>query len=229
MNRVQSIVRMRLRDRWTSFYIPWLILLSSFAVNLFISYLINNQEPFYTGGLMSIFISIAILGAIHFAQTFPFALGMSVRRKDFFLGTAMAAVITNAVSAVVLCLFSLVESATTGWGVNMHFFNLAWIENFSVLGRFGIYMAVLLHLHFFGITVSSIFRRYGRAGLYVFFTALLVIFSGMSLLITHYQWWIGIGLWCKAHMIQIAWYSVLAVVLYGTVSYVLLRRATVQS
>ncbi|WP_028547278.1 hypothetical protein [Paenibacillus sp. UNC451MF] len=227
MNRIPAIIKMHFRDKWTAFLLPWAILLSSFIVNLFVSYLIDNQEPFYTGGLASIFISMTIIGAVTMAQTFPFALGLSVRRKDYFLGTTLAALIINVVSALLLSIFSLVEHSTDGWRVKMYFFNNPLVDTFNVAGHLVIYLVLLLHLHFLGFAISSIHRRFGPSGLFIFLAAVLVLFSSLALVFTHYQLWVGIALWFVGHFALFVCCMALVIFLYAFVSYALLRRATV--
>ncbi|GAA4832430.1 hypothetical protein GCM10023310_07210 [Paenibacillus vulneris] len=227
MNRVSAITTMHLRDKWISILLPWAILLSSFLINVFISYLINNRESYYTGGLISIFISITIIGAVTLAHTFPFALGMSVRRTDYFLGTSLAAVIVNVASALMLSILSFVEQTTDGWGVKMHFFNLPFMETFSILGHFVVYFVLLLHQHFLGFAISSIHRRFGPTGLFTFFAAVLVLLSALALLLTHYNLWVGIAMWFAGHLALFLCCLAIAAILYGLASYALLRRATV--
>ncbi|WP_282940649.1 hypothetical protein [Paenibacillus sp. RC67] len=227
MNRVSAIIKMHLRDKWISFFLPWAILLSSFLINVFISYLIHNQQSFYTGGLSSIFISITIIGAVTMAHTFPFALGMSVRRTDYFLGTSLAAILINVVSALLLSLLSVVENATDGWGVKMHFFNLPLLDTFNVLGHFVVYFVLLMHQHFLGFAISSIHRRFGLVGLFTFLAAALIVISSLALLLTHYKLWVGIALWFVGHFALFLGCLALAIILYALVSYALLRRATV--
>ncbi|MCS7464733.1 hypothetical protein N0M98_32055 [Paenibacillus doosanensis] len=226
MNRIPGMMKMHIRAKWTSLLFPWVILFTSFIINLFISYLINNQEPFYTGGLASIFFSMPVIGAVTLAHTFPFALGFCVRRRDYFLGTALAAVITNTITAVLLCLLSLVESATDGWGVRMHFFNVPFINQFGPLGHLIIYLVLLLHLYFLGFAVSSLHRRFGPGGLFMFLAAALILLSASALLLTHYRLWGPFALGFSAHFNLIVGCMALAILLYAFLSYALLRRAT---
>ena len=84
MNRISGVLKLHSRDKWSWIYIPAIILFSSFVVNLTVSYLFMNQEDMYTGGLTSIVIYLFVAGIIVVGKTFPFAIGMSIRRNRLF-------------------------------------------------------------------------------------------------------------------------------------------------
>src|SRR5690606_29405799 len=124
MNRTIGVLKMHCRDKWSWLYIPWIVCLGSFLVNRMVGYTISSQNEIYTGGISSIFIYLFVIGIIMPPQTFAFALGMGVRRKDYFLGTAMLAVLFSAASSVLLLILSQIEQGTNQWGVGLHFFYL---------------------------------------------------------------------------------------------------------
>jgi hypothetical protein len=66
MSRVVGVMKMHSRDKWAWFIVPWLVMLSSFIVNLIISAFIN--DPVYTGGIASIYIYMFVAGIIILAQ-----------------------------------------------------------------------------------------------------------------------------------------------------------------
>ncbi|MFK4996826.1 hypothetical protein ACI2OX_02705 [Bacillus sp. N9] len=68
--------------------------------------MINSQKDFYTGGVTSIFIYIFVLGILVVIQTFPFALGMSIRRKDYFVATTMMGVASSIGIGLIMYVFS---------------------------------------------------------------------------------------------------------------------------
>ncbi|MBM7716092.1 putative membrane protein [Bacillus thermophilus] len=118
MKAVFSIHR---KDKWIWLYIPLIILFSSFIVNLIVSLLINNDEKFYTGGVISIFAYVLTLGMIVVAQSFPFAIVMSVTRKDYFWGTALMGLTANFIIALFMSMFASLENMLNGWGNRFHF------------------------------------------------------------------------------------------------------------
>ncbi|MCJ8010288.1 hypothetical protein MUG84_00845 [Paenibacillus sp. KQZ6P-2] len=227
MNRTASIMKMHWRDRWIWIYTPWMILLFSFAVNLIIGFLAGGQENIYTGGILSIFVWIFVCTLIIQGQTFPFALGMNIRRTDYFVGTIVMGLLVSAGSAVILFLLSIMEKMTDSWGVNLYFFNIPFMNHISPLARFGIYFVVMVHVFFLGFIISSIYRRYRKTGMTVFFLALFLISSIVSMALTYYSLWGDLFSWIAHHYMELfIWLAPLSII-YALLSYVLLRRATV--
>ncbi|MFD0694643.1 hypothetical protein ACFQZT_11115 [Paenibacillus sp. GCM10027628] len=225
MNRIQSVMKMHFRDKTMWIITPWYIIAASFIINLILGYMINEKESFQTGSIVSIFIYTFIIGTVTLKETFPFALGLSVRRTDYFVGTVATAVAVNAISSLALILLSVIEKATNGWGVRLHYFQLEFLKGFSLVGVLGIYLIFLLHLYFLGLAISSLHRRFGRNGMYAFFTAVFLIGIISSFLITHFQYWTYISKWFVHHYMDLFWWQIPAIVCYLIVSYALLRKA----
>src|SRR5579864_123028 len=104
MNRMANVIIMHSRDKFSWFLLPWIVVGSSFVINLFIAALVGGNTAIYTGGLSSIYIFTLVAGAISVAGTFPFALGFGVRRRDYVLGALTLAVLVSAAWAILLVL-----------------------------------------------------------------------------------------------------------------------------
>lgn len=228
MNQITNVMKMHAKDKWSWIYIPWIILLSSFAVNFFIGVLTGGELPIYTGGISSIYIYMLVIGIIVLAQMFPFALGLSVRRTDFFLGTSGMIIMVSALIAIALFLLSQVEQWTGAWGVNLHFFHLPYLNDGSFIEQLLIMFTLLLNMGFLGFTISSIYQRFRRNGMFVFFGAIVLIFSALALLCTYYGWWMDIFHWLSNHTaFELAIWTVPVTIIYILVSFGLLRKATI--
>ena len=132
MNRTTAVMNMHWRNKTSWLFTPVLILGSSFLVNIVVAKLIDETDKFYSGGITSIFIYMLVIGSVSLVQTFPFALGLSVRRTDYFIGTAIIAFIICLIIAIMLCLLAYLEAdVTNGWGVKLHFFNLPYMSDGS--------------------------------------------------------------------------------------------------
>jgi len=227
MNHMTGILKMHYKDKWFWLFMPWIILLSSFLVNLVIA--IFMQEPMYTGGLVSIFIYMFVIGIIILVQTFPFALGLSLRRTDYFFGTSLMAVVTSAGFSLLLFLLSIVETQfTPGWGVQLHYFHLPYLNDGTVLEQLWIYFMIMLHMFYWGFVISSIFRRFGRSGLFIFAAVMFILYSVAGLLMTYYQWWVDLFNWLASHTaFELALWSMPLTVLYALLSFWMLRKSTV--
>ena len=176
MNRTAHVISMHSRDRLSWFLLPWIVVGSSFVINLFIAVLLGGTTAFYTGGLASIYIVILVTGAITVAGTFPFALGFGVRRRDYVLGTLALAVAMNAVWAVLLVLLSVIEAnVIPNWGVHLHYFHLPYFSNGSVVEQFWVSFTLLLFMFLLGFLPGSVYQRYRRAGMYTLFGVTAIV------------------------------------------------------
>ncbi|MBW5445596.1 hypothetical protein GE107_05905 [Cohnella sp. CFH 77786] len=231
MNRVAGVVRMHGRDKWTWLYLPWAICLVNFAATLILGVFIGEPDRFNTGGVFSIFVYVFISGMITLKQTFPFALGMGIRRADYFLGTSAMSVFVSAITAALLILLSAAEARwTDGWGIRLHYFHLPFFHEGPEWQQTVTFFLLLQSLFFAGFIIASIHRRFGRAGMYVFFSLLFLIFAFTPLLLSYYDRWDDIGRWVQANirsLNDLAPWMVPLIGLCGLGSYAMLRRSTV--
>lgn len=226
MNRVASVVKMHSRDKWSWFFTPWLVMLSSFIVNLFISLLVD--EPIRTGGIASIFIYMFVAGIVTLAQTFPFALGLSVSRKDYYLGTAAMIIITSIGSAAVLLLLALIENWTGAWGSGLYFFNVPYLSDGPLINQFTIPLVILLFMHFWGMMIAATHKRIGKNGMFIISAILLFIFTILGFLARQLNWYSTIFDWMgKQTAVDYSLWMLPFIVIFAGVTYLLLRRSTV--
>lgn len=228
MSRISSVTKMHIRDRFSWFYLPWIILLSSFAVNLIVGLLLNSNENMYTGGIVSIYIYILVIGMTVLSQTFPLALGLSIRRADYFWGTAAAIGIVSAFIAILLQVFAIAERLTDQWGLKLYFFNLPYLSDGSILTQLGISFIISVHCFFFGFMITCIHRRFGVKGLFAFLISLFLLSSIGVLLCTYYHWWGDVYLSIIQYSaLELALWTLPFSVMYAWLSYVWLRKSTV--
>ncbi|AJY77681.1 hypothetical protein VN24_12000 [Paenibacillus beijingensis] len=227
MNKTASVIKMHLRDKWTWFFVPSFVVSISFVVNLIVGAFL--EEPLYTGGLTSVHIYVLVAGMIVLPQTFPFALGLSVRRTDYFWGTAAAVALMGLATSLLMTILSIAEDKWTNhWGVDLYFFNLPYLSAGNALVELGVHLLLLLHLFFVGFVIASMFRRFGRNSLLIFFAAIIALGSCLSLILTRNRWWIDVFDWLGARTAfeLVLWLTPLTAV-YFLLSYMLLRRSTV--
>ena len=229
MSSITGIVRMHLRNRLSWFFTPAMMLCISFVITLFIGLLIGGDATTYSGAIASIYIYMFILGIITLRETFPLALGFSVRRTDYFLGTLVTIVAVSAAWAIALLLLAFIENGLTrGWGIGLHFFYLPYVSDGPFGRPLGIYFVVLLHMYVLGFVIGSIFQRFGRAGMYVFFTIVFLLCSVGTVILTYFRWWGRLfGSLAGQSAFTIALWLVPLIAVYAFISYLLLRKATV--
>lgn len=226
MNRVAGIVRTHLTDKWTWIFLPWVILSISFICNVIIGGM--SGDKIYTGGMASIYVYMFVLGIISIGQTFPFIIGFSVRRKDYFLGTAATITLISIASSFLLLLLGFIETQSDGWGVNLHFFHLPYLSDGPIFTRVWVLFSIMINVFFSGFAISCIHRKFGSNGLYLFFIVLSVVITFSSYLITMYGKWKAILDWfAEISVVQLANGLFVLTLIYVGISYLLLRKATV--
>lgn len=230
MNRISGVIRTHFTDRFGWFFLPWIIIMSSFFINLIVSGTIG--EEIYTGGLVSIHIYMLVLGIVNVVQTFPFIIGFGVRRKDYFAGTIASIAIISIAYGIVLWALGYIENDITGgWGTKLHFFHLPYISEGSAVGQIWFQASLMFHLFFLGFMISCIYRRFGRAGTYTFFISLFLLLTITAFLISFYEMWKDILDWFKYISIsatELASILFLISLIYLLFSHLLLRRATLR-
>lgn len=227
MNSIMPVMKIHTKEKWGWFYIPWIILPFSFFINLIIGIVTGGTEPIYTGGMFSIFIYMLIAG-IGTMQMFRFAIGLSVRRKDFYLGTMGMFISVSAGNSIVLLILSIAEKISGSWGVSLHFFHLPYLNDGSLIEQFFIYFILMMNMLFLGFAIASIFQRFGRSGLLVFLGVLFIIITAISFIFTYFEKWGTVFHWVAGHSaFGLSLWMIPVVLLYMFVSYLLLKRATV--
>lgn len=225
---IQGVINIHRRDRWSWLYIPSIILSSSFLVNLVISLLINNDEKFYTGGVTSIFVYMLVVGILVVAQTFPFAIGMSLTRKDYFFGTALMGLAANLSIALLMCIFAYLENMSNGWGNRFHFFHFPYLNEGTFFEQLAMYIILFNFLFFLGFFIGSFARRFGGKGLLIFGLAVFLIGSIVVLLFHQFLVWPDIFKWFGSQTAAGLSYWLLPFILISmAISFLLLRRTSI--
>ncbi|MDO9398564.1 MAG: hypothetical protein Q7T71_18630 [Herbiconiux sp.] len=240
-SRVTAVTRLHFVNRLSVFGVPWLILGFIFVVNLAIWWIIFSsvQDPGdrqdvqdglqYSGASFYIFVYMMVLGIQAVAMTFPFALGYSVTRRDFWLGTALSFVLLSALYAAGMTVLAVLEEATGGWGFGGRMFTTLYFGGSDLpwYGRFLLFAAIFLFFFFVGSAIATIYQRWRVNGMLVFFGALILLVVGGAALVTLTASWPAVGAWFAAMGPTgvVAW-SLVPTVLAALVGFVLLRRTT---
>lgn len=228
MNAISSVISLHLRRTEQVFGIPLAILGSAFAVNLIICFALGGKVTIYTGGLSSIFIYYLIAGTLIPGETFLFAIGFSVRRRDYFIGTMAFAIGLSVAWAIVLLVLALVEEKTSNWGLGLHFFHLPYVGDNAFFGQLWLFFIAMLTSFAIGFVPASVYRRFRMLGVYLFFGALMLPLSVFSALASYRGWWQSIFTWLFKFSAPMLGLGILPLTALGLLfSYVMLRKATV--
>jgi hypothetical protein len=228
MNRTLNVMRMQSKDLFSWLYLPWIIVGGNFLINLLTTGAIHDGDSTVsTGGMASIFIYFMIIGLIILNQTFPFALGLSVRRTDYFWGTVAVAGVAGLVSALIIVIMSAIEGQIGGWFQSFYFFRLYFISDHGFIGELWFYFSLIMHLFFSGFLISCLYRKMGGTKATVILGLLFIVFTVFSLMSTYNGWWADI---LKAIVdlgaIRIISLLSLVTVVYIGLSFSILRKTT---
>lgn len=173
------------------------ILFSSLLINILIFAAIGDVQPGgnKTGGLVSIYIVMAINFGVAMTQVFPFALGMGVTRRTYYLATSLVTMVSAFAYAVGLLLLKLVEGATSGFGVNLFFFRAPVIAVDNLFLQILVYAVPFLFLNFVSMFVALVYVCWGMNGFFSF-SAATIVAVGLAIAFVAWQGlWGEIGNW----------------------------------
>lgn len=128
-----------------------------------------------------------------------------------------------------LFLLSLIEAnLTNGWGLNVHFFHLPYLNDGSLIEQLWTYFALLVNMYALGFAIASVHTRFGTTGMLVLFIVATLVLSATALACTRFSWWAGIIQWFGQNSAtQLASWTALVTIVCILVSYMLLRKASI--
>ncbi|MET1043275.1 MAG: hypothetical protein ABWX59_04010 [Microbacteriaceae bacterium] len=204
--RIWSVVRLHFVNPFSSVILPWMILTFIFAVNYIIWAVIYNATDGasrqgvsdgmqWSGSTTFIFVYMLVVAVQSVNLTFPFALGYSVTRRDFYLGTSLSFLIYAAMYGAGLTILSLVEDATDGWGLGGRMFTVVYFSDGPWFERLWVFVATFAFFLFIGAASAAVYVRWKTNGILVF-TGILVLFIVAAVAqITLSEQWPAVGQW----------------------------------
>jgi hypothetical protein len=238
MNRIWNAARLNLVNRWTIFWIPLMILGFIWLVNLIIWWIISSSVTGsdrrdaldgtqWSGASFYIFVYMLVIAVQSMNMTFAYALGLSVTRREFYLGSALAFVLLSVSYGAILTALSYLEEWTNGWGVGGHMFTSLYFGSGAVWQRLFVFTAAMLFFAFIGAVSGTIFMRWRTNGLLVAAAVSVLLLVGAVALVTTTQSWPLVGEWFVAsgpHGV-VAW-TLVPTALAALAGYFILSRAT---
>ncbi len=197
MNRVLAAARLHLVHPLVMLGIPWMIVGLSFVINLAVWHLTpaGEESSSFTGGLASLYITVLVVYVQAFTQLLSFAMGVSLSRRTFYLGTALVALAQALGYGIVIAALAAVERATDGWGAGLQFWMpFPGIPDNPVLQAL-ITASIMLAFMFTGIGMGVVHKRWGANGLWILTLGAVVVLGALGVLITWRRAWGDIGSW----------------------------------
>ncbi len=230
MSRILQVARLPLVTWRGTFGWPWGILALSFAVTLAFFASIGDRIPAgqTTGGLASIYVLVLISASQSITQLFPFALGLSVTRRTFYAAIWLFVLAEVVVFSVLLYLLKLIEVATGGWGISLHFYTVPFLVEHNGLLQILVYLGPFILVSAIGIFCGVVLRRWGLNGILALSAAALLAGGAAATLITWLDRWRAVFDWFadqSAVSLFLGWPTLLGLVLAG-LGFVLIQRAT---
>lgn len=227
---IVKVVRIHALNRVQLVGWPWLILTLAFVVNLAVFTAIGptGRPDNVTGAIVSIYFAVAAAHLQSITQLFPFALGISVSRRAFYVGTLAVVCLQALVFGLALTLLCQVETLTGGWGLRLRFFGAGVLAQPDFFAQWAAYTVPFLAIAAVFVVGGVVFKRWGQPGIWVasFGTGLLV--AAASTLITVQRWWPAVGQFLagRSALGLIAGYPLVLAAAFGVLGYLLIRRAT---
>ncbi len=191
---VVKVARFHLVDRFSYTALPWGVLAFVFAVWLvLLASAGGGSRQVQTVAVVTIYLFFFIVGALSIFRSLPFALALGVGRRSYYAGTALLAVSLAAAYGLALAVLQVIEQATGGWGVGLHFFRVAYILPgpwyLTWLTSF-----ILLALMFsYGMWFGLVYRRWNLIGLLAFVATQVIVLVAGVVITSHVNAWPAIG------------------------------------
>lgn len=240
-HRIWRVVRLNLVNKWSTIWVPVMIMAFIWLINYLIWWIIwaatapaDRAHAFegtqWSGGASYIFVYMLVIGIQVISMTFPFALGYSVTRRDFYLGAALTFLLLAAGYALGFTVLSAIEEATGGWGLGGHLFTSIYFGDGGFFSRLFIVFVVMLFFFFTGSISGTLYMRWRMNGVLVAGAVLALIIVGAIALITFTASWPAVGDWfATMGPLGVATWLLLPTAVAAVAGYFVISRATPKS
>lgn len=227
-SRLLQAVRMQLMNRQTFFWVPALVLGGAWAITLLI-YLIaraaGGDDVIVGGGSQAPLWYFLVIGVQAMTLTFPFSQAMSLTRREFYLGSLIAAAVSGLGMSAIFVLLGLVEQATDGYGINGYFGYLEWVWEHGALAAGLVYFVGVMLFFVTGFLAATIYQRFGTFTLVLVLIIASLALVGLAALVTWQQAWPDVWAWIlTTGALGLAVWAALFTAVLAAISYVVLRR-----
>lgn len=187
MDRIASVVRLQTQHRFNTFGLPFVIVGIAFVVVLLIGVIANvatggdatdlgamREGMRWNGAIFSLLGPLMGLGFTAMLQMFPLALGLGVTRREFALGSVGVFAMLAFGFAAVVAILREIEAATTGFGLGIRMFDVAYVGGGAWWQTFVHTSAMLLMAMFLSAALSTVYLRGGQTALWLVITIVVL-------------------------------------------------------
>jgi hypothetical protein len=200
---VWRVVRLHLVNRMTYLGIPWIIVGFALIVSVVVALLITaaggkTSGMAYSWAVLSPLWYLVVVAIQAISLTFPFALGFSTTRREFYLGTALLFGLIAAVNAIAFTILTLIEKATGGFGVGAHMFTALWLGSSPWPVVMLSYFTIQLLVCFIGAFAATVYMRWRMVGMLVFGLSFALVILAVVTIATLTNGWGSLAGWFAA-------------------------------
>jgi len=227
MSRTLNVVRLQLINKQTFIWVPLIVLAGSVIVSVLIYAMIPVPGPKYGGGGQAPLWVFFGTGLTAMTLTFPFSQALSITRRDFFVGTLLAAALGSAFMAVIFIIGGGIELLTNGYGINGYVFHLPWMWETGPLGAFITFFTLALFFFVVGFTGATIYKSWGPVVLTIVSFVLVLALLGVIFVITRLELWNQFWtMFAELGAVGLSLWGLAVIAVLSGISFLAFRRAT---
>lgn len=234
MSRIAKVGRLYLINTRSMLWVPGIILAGSWLLTIAIFWIISSQVPSsasevgVSGGIQApLWYSLA-LGITGMNLLFPFSQTLGITRREFVLGSGLAAAVYSAILSTVLVVGGAIEQLTHGV-FGGYFFYIPWIWDDGWFGAWLVFFTSPLLLFLVGFTLAAVYRRFGPLWLTIALLALAAALVALLGVLTFTGSWMRLFLWFQGFGPASTSFAMLITALaVGGLAYMSLRRMVVR-
>lgn len=229
-SRTWGVVRLQFTNTQTFVWVPVLVLGGVWLITLVIYWIIASSGvngPMYSGGSQAPLWYFAVVGAQAMNLTFYFSQAMSLTRREFYLGSLLAAGISAVGISFVFVALGLIEQATDGYGMGGYFAYLPWIWEGGPLAAGTIYFTLTMLWFILGFWFAIVKNRFGTLIVTVSLIGLALLLLAGAAWLSFNRAWPEVWMWlADAQAIGLAFWALGLSVVCAAGSYLTLRHLT---
>lgn len=234
LQRIWNVCRLQSSNKWQTIGVPALAMGIIFLANLAIWWLVTASQQSggdttntYNGASVYLFVYMLVVAIQAMSRTFPFALGFSVTRRDYYLGTSLAFLIYSIGYGVAMTLLSYIEEWTSGWGMGLTLFRSMLFGADDLVQRLFITIAAFIVFFLIGMVCGTVYVRWRANGLVTLGVTVALLVIGSVALATLTKSWGRVGEWfVTAGSVGVTAWLLVFSVLFAILGFFILRRAT---
>jgi hypothetical protein len=217
MNHALRAARLH-RIGWPStVFWPWAVMASSWVINwiIFAALHARDVEADFTGGLLSLYVVQFVFFAQLFTRGFQFAINLSFTRRAYYLGTWLVVLVLCLGNAIVLTALEAVEDLTDGWGIDLTFFGIPFMQTGNVVTQVLVYAGPFMVAGGVAAVFGLIGKRWSTNGVWTAVLLSVVVIGLLLALVSRQGWWVPIWNWAteqSSAALFALWPSLIAVV-----------------